>query len=534
MISHTPMISQIINSQAAVEIEPWAADIERALAEVWRRSAASRLPELNAAVPLVTVEFVTPEDMQALNRETRAIDRVTDVLSFPMLVMTDGELTGPLEPGDLHPDKGGGLVLELGDLVICPERAREQAEAYGHSEQREMVFLAVHGMCHLCGYDHLAEPQRLAMEAEQKAVMAALGISRVGEVKAAPADQGDPAVEQKTEMADPAAGTAAHSDIGGLGMVQTAGGQPFRSGFVALVGRPNAGKSTLLNHISGAHLAIVSRKAQTTRHSIRSVVNTDRAQFIFVDTPGMHKPQHQLGRNMMKDTWASFKDADVVLLMVDGTRGRVTSIEESVIHKAAEQDVPVLVALNKADDIHKESLLPIIARYQELYPFKAIVPISAKTGDGVDSLMDLLYQYLPEGPRYFDEDSFTDQSERTLAAEMIREQILNYTHDEIPHGTAVKIDRFEESFETADSPGAEAERRIVRIMATVYCERDTHKGILIGKRGQSLKRIGTAARRNIEQMLGCQVYLEIFVKVRKDWQNQDSVLKTLNYEPLNL
>lgn len=531
------MISQIVNSQTAVDVAPWTADIERALSEVWRRSAAGRLPALKGAVPLVTVEFLTPADMRTLNRETRSVDQVTDVLSFPMLVMSDGELTGPLEPGDLHPDEDGRMVLELGDLVICPERALEQAAAYGHSDRREVVFLAVHGMCHLCGYDHRSEPQQQAMEAEQKAVMAALGILRDGP---AADGRGGPGGETagRAAAADagrPEAGGSDGRACGGeLGAVQTPDGRPFRSGFVALVGRPNAGKSTLLNHLSGARLAIVSRKAQTTRHSIRSVVSTDRAQFIFVDTPGMHKPQHQLGRNMMKETWASFKDADVVLLMVDATRGRVTTIEESVIRKAAEQDVPVLVALNKADDVRKESLLPIIERYQALYPFKAIVPVSAKTGDGVDRLMDLLYQYLPEGPRYFDEDSFTDQSERTLAAEMIREQILNYTHDEIPHGTAVKIDRFEESFEPADNSGGDEERRMVRIMATVYCERDTHKGILIGKKGQSLKRIGTAARRNIEQMLGCRVYLEVFVKVRKDWQNQDSVLKTLNYEPLNL
>lgn len=209
-------------------------------------------------------------------------------------------------------------------------------------------------------------------------------------------------------------------------------------------------------------------------------------------------------------------------------------MEEAVTKKAKEAGLPVILALNKVDEMVKEDLLPIMARYYDFYDFAAIIPISAQNGDGVAELTDELIRLLPEGPRYYPEDAFTDQSERQLAAELIREQILRYTHDEIPHGTAVLIDRFDETFKT-DATGeivSEYEREIVRIHATIYAERDGHKGILIGKDGSALKRIGSAARRSLEKMLGCQVYLELFVKVRKDWRNNEGILADLGFDPV--
>lgn len=547
------MISPILNSQNKIDTKAWEAVLPLALEAAWRRAGISADRRLRGAEPLVTVEFTSPEDIRSLNAESREVDAVTDVLSFPMLGMYEGDWVEKASPGDIHENEDGVLVLELGDIVICPERAVEQASEYGHSVLREVVFLAVHGMCHLLGYDHMEDDETSRMENEQAAIMELLGIGREAEVEVdlealrAAVDQIELPAGRGGGQAD---GADPEGDQGGLtdlglgpvdGPLTAPNGEPFRSGFISLVGRPNSGKSTLLNYLSGARLAIVSRKAQTTRHVIRSIVNTPEAQMIFVDTPGMHKPSTQLGRNMMKDTWSSFKDSDIVLLMVDGLKGNITTIERSVIKKAEEEEIPVFLAINKVDDMSKEDILPIIARYSEFYPFKAIIPISARTGDGVEELTRQMLACLPEGPRYFPEDSFTDQSERTLSAELIREQILNYTHDEIPHGTAVKIDEFQEIFNDK-SEGAGSgddgedgyDRKLIRILATIYCEKDSHKSIIIGKKGATLKRIGTAARRQIEAMTDCKVYLELFVKVRKDWQNKDSILSTLGYDPLKL
>ena len=268
----------------------------------WQRVPLSLDPRLEGVEPLVTIEFVSPEDMQSINAETRGIDEITDVLSFPMLHVYEGALESPLSPGDVHPGEDGEDVLELGDLVICPKRVLEQAETFGHSERREVVFLTVHGMPYLCGYDHMEADEREKMEIWQRKIMAELGVGR-GEYDALLAEN---LVTDEGTLR----GVAEKKDV----LAES----EFRSGFIALVGRPNAGKSTLLNYLSDLKLAIVSRKAQTTRHTIRSVVNTTNAQMIFLDTPGMHKPDHQLGRNMMKNVWLSFQDADIVLLLVDG------------------------------------------------------------------------------------------------------------------------------------------------------------------------------------------------------------------------
>lgn len=513
------MINLIKNPQLSEDLSFCSAAVYEALSLAWKRTAAAADERLAAALPSVWVTFTTESEMRRLNAEQRALDEVTDVLSFPMLNLRDGHLESPLSPGDCYPNEDGRMTFELGDIVICVPRAFEQAAEFGHSPLRELTFLALHGMLHLCGYDHTEDEQAAArMEGEQEAVLNELGITREADAYEGAGPRTiyieDAGVEEEEEEEQP---------VG-----------PFHSGFVSVVGRPNAGKSTLLNYLSGAKLAIVSPKSQTTRRPVRSVVNRPGAQLIFIDTPGMHKPTHQLGRRMMQDTWISFFDSDVVLLVVDALKGNFTSMEASVIKKAAETGLPVVVALNKTDDMVKENLLPIIQRYSETYDFAAIVPISALTGDGVDVLTDELVRLLPEGPRYYPETAFTDQSERALAEELIREQILRYTHDEIPHGTAVLIDRFDETFRTGEDgePISEYDREIVRIYATIYCDREGHKGILIGKNGEALKRIGTAARHSLEGMLGCRVYLELFVKVRKDWRNNPAILARLGYDPI--
>lgn len=300
-----------------------------------------------------------------------------------------------------------------------------------------------------------------------------------------------------------------------------------RSGFVAILGRPNAGKSTLLNHLSDMHLAIVSPKPQTTRHAIRCIVDDDTSQIVFVDTPGLHKPESKLGEKMLDSAWKAMNDADAVLLMVDAERPGPSVLEKEVCSRCTGFGKVLFLAINKADKVPKPSLLPIIARYAALHPFEAIIPISARTGDGVEVLLDELRKTLPEGPRYFPRDTLTDQTERVLAAELIRESALRELKEEVPHGIGVLIERFEEQLD--GQPAEEEERDRISIGAVLYCEKETHKGILIGKGGSMLKKIGTNARTRIEEMTGCPVYLELLVKVREDWRNRDGILADLGF-----
>ncbi len=533
------MINLMQNPRLSEDLTFCSAAIRDALELAWKRTAVSADERFANAKPSINVLFTDETGIREINAEQRDVSAVTDVLSFPMFDFLEGRLTSDFNPVDIFEDEDEGPMFEVGDIVICVPRAFDQAKEFGHSRLREMVFLALHGMLHLCGYDHIDERMARRMETEQNEVLDALGLDRdVKTYDGVPA-----AIEILEELEEPGGSDSDPSmedpavrmpNTGGADGVDLQGDDdPFYSGFVSLVGRPNAGKSTLLNYLTGLKLAIVSPKSQTTRSAVRSIVNKPNAQLIFIDTPGMHRPTNKLGRSMMQDTWRSFDDADIVLLLVDGIKGNFTSMEQSVIKKASESNQPIVLAINKTDDMVKENLLPIISTYNERHPFEAIVPISARTGDGVEVLMDELIRLLPEGPRYYPKDTFTDQSERSLAAELIREQILRYTHDEIPHGTAVLIDKFEETFATPsdDSEHSEYDREIVRIYATIFADRGGHKGILIGKEGAALKRIGTAARRSLEAMLGCKVYLELFVKVRKDWRNSGNILSELGFKP---
>ncbi|MGI6297959.1 MAG: GTPase Era [Saccharofermentanales bacterium] len=304
----------------------------------------------------------------------------------------------------------------------------------------------------------------------------------------------------------------------------------FRSGFVAITGRPNAGKSTLINQLASMDLAITSPKPQTTRTTIRAVINKPNGQIILVDTPGLLRPQDKLGKVMADAIARTVDDADIVLLLVDAEaeqrrRGR-SAPEMELLTRLKDKEKEIILVLNKVDLIAKELLLPLIARWSERYPFAAIIPVSARNGDGIQVLENELLTRLPVGPRYFPEDSITDQTERSLAAELIREQILRHTHQEIPHGTAVIINSFEEEYEEET---VEPRRTFIHIDASILTEKDTHKGILIGKGGSMLKAIGTDARLQIEKMVGCKVYLELHVKVREDWQNRSGILRDIGY-----
>jgi GTPase len=296
----------------------------------------------------------------------------------------------------------------------------------------------------------------------------------------------------------------------------------FRSGFVSIIGRPNAGKSTLLNALVGEKIAIVTEKPQTTRTRIQGMVNVKAqkgrpaGQIVFIDTPGVHKPDSRLNRKMMQEIHAALESRDLVLLIVDATE-KFGLGDQFVLDLVKKAGGPVFLLLNKIDKLQKEKLLPIIEHYSKLHSFQEIIPISAAKAQGLDILVDKIIRALPDGPRYFPQDQLTDQPERFIAAEIVREKVLLKTGKELPYATAVMIERFEEG-ETLD-----------RISAAIYCEREGQKAILIGKGGQKLKEIGTAARLELEGLLGKKVFLELFVKVKPGWRESAAFVEELDW-----
>ncbi|HVH86295.1 MAG TPA: GTPase Era [Terriglobales bacterium] len=296
----------------------------------------------------------------------------------------------------------------------------------------------------------------------------------------------------------------------------------FKSGFVSIIGRPNAGKSTLLNALVGEKVAIVTHKPQTTRHRIQGYVNVKGGkgrppgQIVFIDTPGVHKPDSPLGSRMMREVNEALEERDLVLLIVDVMQPFGKG-DEFVLDLLKNVRSPVILLLNKIDAIDKPELLNIIDRYSKLREFAEIIPISATKHQGLDALIEAVIKRLPDGPRYFEKDQITDQPERVLVAEMIRERVLIETGQEVPYAVAVKIENFESG------------EKLTRIAAAIYCEREGQKAILIGKGGAMLKRIGTLARKQIERLVGTKVFLELFVKVRENWRSSEAALDDLDW-----
>lgn len=291
----------------------------------------------------------------------------------------------------------------------------------------------------------------------------------------------------------------------------------FKSGFVAIIGRPNVGKSTLLNRVVGQKVAIMSDKPQTTRNKIHGVYTTDEAQIVFLDTPGIHKPQSKLGNYMMQVAEGTLNEVDAILFLVDVSEG-LGGGDRYIIERLKQVKTPVILVMNKIDKVQPEELLPIIVQYKDLYPFTEIVPISAKQGTSVNILLEQAVRYLDEGPMYYPADQVTDHPEQFVCAELVREKILNLTREEIPHSIAVTIEDMKVQ-----------ENGLVHISAVIFVERDSQKGIIIGKNGALLKEIGRLARLDIEKLLGNKCFLELWVKVKKDWRNQDRVLKDLGF-----
>ena len=297
----------------------------------------------------------------------------------------------------------------------------------------------------------------------------------------------------------------------------------FVSGFVSIIGRPNVGKSTLMNHLIGEKISIISSKPQTTRNKILSILTGESHQVVFMDTPGIHKPKSKLGEYMIKSVETSLNEIDVLLYLVEPYE-KIKSSDMEIINMLAKVKTPVFLVINKIDTVEKSEVLKIIDSYKEKYDFKEILPISAVKGENTDELMATIIKYLPEGPKYFPEDMVTDQPERQIVSEIIREKALQLLQDEIPHGIAVEI----------MSMKPREGKDLIDVEATIYCEKDSHKGIVIGKKGAMLKKIGSNARIDVERLLGSPIYLQLWVKVKKDWRDSDFLLKNFGYNSKNI
>ena len=289
-----------------------------------------------------------------------------------------------------------------------------------------------------------------------------------------------------------------------------------KAGFAALIGRPNVGKSTLMNRMIGQKIAITSNKPQTTRNRIQTVYTSEEGQIVFLDTPGIHKAKNKLGNYMVTVAEHTIRDVDVVLWIVEPTT-YIGAGEQHIIEVLKKCKTPVILVINKVDTVKKEEVLLFIDAYRKEMDFEEIVPVSALKGDNVQVLLSCIMKYLPYGPAFYDEDTITDQPERQIVAELIREKALRCLEDEIPHGIAVSIEQMKER------------KNLIDIEATIICERDSHKGIIIGKSGSMLKRIGSRAREDIEKLLECKVNLQLWVKVKKDWRDSDFLLKNFGY-----
>ncbi|KFL43346.1 GTPase Era [Lysinibacillus sp. BF-4] len=293
----------------------------------------------------------------------------------------------------------------------------------------------------------------------------------------------------------------------------------FKSGFISIIGRPNVGKSTFLNRVIGQKIAIMSDKPQTTRNKVQGVLTEDDSQLIFIDTPGIHKPKHKLGEFMLKTSKNTLREVDAIMFMVNAEQ-KLGPGDQFIMDLLEGNETPVFLIINKIDRVHPDELLTIIERYTEKFNFAEIVPISALEGLNVDNLLVTLKKYMPEGPQYYPADQVTDHPERFIISELIREKVLHLTREEIPHSVAVVIDKIKREEDNPDK---------IRVQATIMVERNSQKGIVIGKQGAMLKQVGTRARKDIEMLLGSKVYLELWVKVQKDWRNKSTHLRDFGF-----
>ncbi len=425
----------------------------------------------------ISLTFVDNEEIHQLNKEYREKDSATDVLSFPLF-----------ENGEIEYDDESDEPTAIGDIVVSLERAAEQADEYGHSLEREVGFLCVHSVLHLLGFDHeVSEDDEEYMNETCEEVLAELGLRR------------------------------SMPELENVDKASSVPEKDMKTAFISIVGRPNVGKSTLLNNIVGEKVAAVSKKPQTTRDRITGIHTTGCEQYVFVDTPGLHKPKNKLGEYMVNAAKTAIPDTDAVILVVE-CADRISSADRDIIENLKSYNLPAILVINKTDVCKKDKLLVTIDEYSKMFDFKSIIPASALTGDNVDIIMNELKQFLRNERWYFPEDMITDQTERGIAAEIIREKLLRLLDEEIPHGTAVLIEDYVEK------------KNIIEIRAEIYCEKEAHKKIIIGKNGATLKKAASFAREDIEKMTGKQVYLNIWVKVKENWRDSEVNLSRMGFK----
>ena len=408
----------------------------------------------------VNVIFSSKQEIRELNNATRKIDKVTDVLSYPYTNLKVGEKLKLKDyVYDIDPED---KKLTLGDIYICLDRAEEQAKEYNHSFRRELCFLFCHGMLHLCGYDHIEKQDADIMENMQNSILESLNITR----------------------------------------------KTFKCGFVTILGETNAGKSTLINALVGEHVAIVSPKTQTTRENIQGVYNDENTQIVFVDTPGYHKRATVVDDTMDKQIETAQEDTEILLMLIVAKKPLVEQYEKLI--KKVNPNAKKILLINKVDETTFEKLYPQLDALNKVAKVDEILPISALKSKNIDVLRDLIKKYLPTYDyemRYYPVDEYTDKNLRHMSAEIIREKALLMLDDEVPHGVQVVVTDYKEN----ENP--------IQIFADLYCEKENHKPIILGKNGEMIKKISTAARKSIEYLIGEHVNLQIFVKVKENWRN---------------
>ncbi len=419
----------------------------------------------------VNLSFVSEKAIQELNARTRQIDKVTDVLTYPYVNLKVGEKLA-LKDYKFDLDENG--ILTIGDIYICKKRAEQQAAEYGHSLLREICFLFCHGMLHILGYDHETKTDAKLMEDLQDEILTELNITRE-------AGQGG---EPSTNKIN------------------------FKSGFVTILGETNSGKSTLMNKLVGEKVAITSPKTQTTRESILGIYDDDNCQIVFVDTPGYHKRKNTFDDEMEKHIANAVEDTEIVLLMLVADKPLVPQYQK-LIERVSTTAKKILL-INKVDMSTYEKLYPELAKLSAVAKVDEILPVSALKGTNCEVLIEMIKKYLPTHSfemRYFPKEDYTDKNLRQMVAEIIREKALLYLDDEVPHGIQVLVTDYQEN----TFP--------IHISADLYCEKESHKPIILGKSGEMIKKISTASRKEAEKLIGEQIYLQIFVKVKPNWRN---------------
>ena len=438
----------------------------------------------------IEISFADAAEIKEINKENRGIDKVTDVLSFQNIENIQIPFIKEKYLDYINYENDSVM---LGEIIICIQKAEEQAKEYGHSLKREIGFLTCHGMLHLLGYDHITEEQELEMMNLTEEILSSINLSRDG------------VFSNDYEEFDNLKNT-----------------NDFKSGFIAIMGKPNAGKSTLINTIVGEKVAIVSWKPQTTRNKILGIYNEENCQIVFIDTPGLHKPRNSLGEYMMKSAKIATEGVDCVLYVIDAEKGYDSNDKEHILYYLNGGE-NVIAVVNKIDHVIKEKVFEILTELNKFQNLTAVVPISALRKRNIEPLITEIKKLLSDNIKYYDDDKYTDRNMRFMASEIIREKALRLLDKEVPYGIGVDITQY-----SYRNDGC-----VIEISADIICEKAAHKPIILGKGGAMIKKIATYARQDLEEMTGEKIFLTLFVKVRDDWRGSTLIMRELGYDSKN-